>query len=299
MDTIHGTFYGNKIKLYTNTWGTEMIAYVVTDCDEKMRDWLVGYFQEQHHENEAHTLKFLDCQTNPGGECIFCFDKPHATPLRNFIETRGPMPLAEVNVVIGALIRALTNGRERPYQCLTPDTVFYDAAENRMLILPVCPAGGNYEFSCTPMEIAPEAWKSESWLGDYSEVPANWTADVAAADVFSIGLLYMELVAGSTDWPHLNEMLSGRSDIPEPIIRCCCSLPSLRPYLSELLAPKTAGKPSAKRVSPVHAASRQSDFVGQLKQGLKQKFSSVRDIFDDDDDDFSSRPNDGGDAETR
>lgn len=294
MDAFYGTFYGNEIKLYTNNWGTEMIAYVVKNCDEKMRDWLIGYFQEQHHENEAYTLKFLDCQTNPGGECIFCFDKPHAAPLRNFIETRGAMPFAEANAVIGALIQALTNGQEQAYQCLTPDTIFYDATENRVLILPVCPAGHNYEFSCAPMEIAPEAWKAASWFAEDTENPSGWTPDSSAADVFSVGMLYMELVAGATDWPHLNKMLSTQRDFPEIIIRCCCSLPALRPYLSELLTP-TPANASPKRFASSHTtASRQFDFI----DSLKQKLFSIRDIFDDDDD-FNSRPHDGGDAETR
>lgn len=272
-----------------------MIAYVVKNCDEKMRDWLIGYFQEHHHENEAYTLKFLDCQTNPGGECIFCFDKPHAASLRSFIQTRGPMPYEEADVIIAALIKALTNGREIAYQCLTPDTIFYDTAENRVLILPVCPAGHNYELSCAPMEIAPEAWKSEAWFADHSDVPANWTPDASAADVFSIGVLYMELVAGSTDWPHLNKMLSHQRNFPEKIIRCCCLLPALRPYLSELLT-RTPTKATAKRFASVQSAiPKQTDFI----DSLKQKFSSIRDIFNDDDDDFSSRPKDGGDSETR
>ena len=272
-------FYGNEIKSYTNTWGTEMIAYVVKPCDEKMRNWLIGYFQELYRENEVHTLKFLDCQTNPGNECIFCFDKPHAPSLRSFIESRGPMPLEEAEVIITALIKALTNGREKAYQCLTPDTVFYDPAEHRVRILPICPAGQNYEFSSAPMEIAPEAWKPEVWFADYSEIPANWTPDAAAADVFSIGVLYMELVAGSTDWPHLNKMISTQRDFPEKIIRCCCLLPALRPYLTELLTRTPTAKTPQKRFASVQAAiPKQSDFFGSLKQ----KFSSFHDIFDDD-----------------
>lgn len=288
-------FYGNEIKPYVNEWGVELIAYVVKPCEEKMRKWLIRYFQELHHENETYTLKFLHCYVNPGNECVFCFDKPHAPSLRSFMESRGPMPLEEAEVIIAALIKALTNGQEKSYQCLTPDTVFYDATEHRIQILPICPAG-TYEHDSAPMEIAPEAWKPEVWFADYSEIPANWTPDVAAADVFSIGVLYMELVAGSTDWPHLNKMLSTQQDFPEKIIRCCCHLPALRPYLTELLTQTPVSKSLQKRfVSTEQAHTKTSGFFGSLKQ----KFSGFQDMFGDDDDDFDTHPRNGGDNETR
>jgi len=289
-----GLFYGSEIKSTVNADGTEMISYIVKSCDEKMRKWLVEYFQKQYRDNKRYTIKFWDSQTLPGNKCMFCFDQPQAPSLRSFIRANGALTPEEAKSVISALITALKERVGNPYQCLTPDTVFYDADAHRVQILPLCPAG-LYEFSSAPPEIAPEAWKPESWQALGSEIDGAWIPDAAAADVFSVGVLYMELVAGSTDWSALNNMLSAQLDFPEQIIRCCCLLPALRPSLSELFGDAPAVKPKQPRLSAVKAAVPKSNLFG----AVKEKLSGLQNIFDVEDDDFSDAPRRGSDNETR
>ena len=173
--------------------------------------------------------------------------------------------------------------------------MFYDAETQLVQILPLCPAG-LYEFSSAPPEIAPEAWKPENWQAHSTEDADAWTPDETAADIFSVGVLYMELIAGSTDWSALNHMLSTQSDFPETIIRCCCLLPALRPSISELLdLPAAEAKSHLPHFSSIRAAVPKSNLLG----GLKQKLAGFQTLFEDEEDGFSDPQQHDSDNETR
>lgn len=234
--------FGGKLLRRKDEHGCAIVSFAVHRMNEREEERLQRHYAEMIGALSAHVAH----RGNPscltvGDYTVFNFMIDSETrSLREWIEEKSDacdsihsLMQKLTNIIIEAYnYFAAAQMRYRPLNCLTLDTVFVNAANDRVTLLPLVPVHGKYAAGLAP----------EVYLGEDGDV----TADLYAA-------AYLAVYAATGGKPKRGEApLSGM------LLNCMQAIPAYRPDLQTVRA-ELQGEPAPRGNKDEDTSHEQSD----------------------------------------